>query len=314
MCGMSGWRAAGLRYHSLNYFLRNKFGHKVWKVSVDARLGCPNTDGVVGTGGCIFCNIGSFSPSRRQPEAAIPQQLLDGMDRLRVRHNVDQFIAYFQPATNTYAPLAQLRAMWDEAIAVPGVVGLSIGTRPDCVPDDVLDLLADFAKRTWVVVEYGLQTTHDRTLDWMNRGHHYSAFLDAVRRTRLRGLDIAAHVILGLPGETRDDMLATAREIARLQLHAVKLHNLYAAKDTLLAAQVANGQVVLPDRDDYVAWVVDFLEVLPPQCVIDRLSADAPPDYLVAPQWCADKSAVRRAVEAEFHRRGTWQGASCAQP
>lgn len=308
MCGTPEWRDAGLRYNSFRHFLQRKFGSRVWKVSLDGHFGCPNADGAVGTGGCVFCNIRSFSPSRRLRIAAVRGQLEEGIRRLQARHRLHRFIAYFQPATNTYAPVAQLRALWAEALAVPGVVGLSVGTRPDCVPDDVLDLLAEFARQTWVCVEYGLQTIHDRSLDWMNRGHHYNAFLDAIERTRLRRLDIGAHVILGLPGETGDDMLATAREIARLRLHAVKLHNLYAVKHTPLADQVASGQVMLPDRDQYVRWVADFLEVLPADCVIDRLSGDAPPEFLVAPQWCADKSAVRMAIEAELERRDSWQG------
>jgi radical SAM protein (TIGR01212 family) len=308
MAGTPRWRASGLRYHSLNFFLRSKFGSRVRKVSVDGQLGCPNTDGTLGTGGCVFCNIGSFSPSRRLQIASVSQQLQEGIRRLQARQRVNRFIAYFQPATNTYAPFQRLRQLWTEAIAVPGVVGLTIGTRPDCAPDDVLDLLAEFSGRTWTCVEYGLQTIHDRSLDWMNRGHHYEAFLDAVERTRLRGLDIGAHVILGLPGETRQDMLATAREIARLQLHAVKLHNLYAVKHTLLADQVTFGQTVLPERDEYVQWVVDFLELLPPECVIDRLSGDAPPEFLVGPKWCLDKAAVRAAIDAELQRRDSWQG------
>jgi radical SAM protein (TIGR01212 family) len=308
MNGTPDWREAGLRYHSFRHFLRRKFGSRVWKISVDGRFGCPNADGTVSSGGCVFCNIRSFSPSRRLPRASVRQQLEEGIRRLRVRYQVDRFIAYFQPATNTYAPVERLRELWAEALAMPGVVGLAIGTRPDCVPDDVLDLLAQFARRTWVTVEYGLQTIHDRSLDWMNRGHHYDAFLDAIERTRPRRLDMGAHVILGLPGETRDDMLATAREIGRLGLHAVKLHNLYAVKYTALAEQVASKQVMLPERDEYVQWVVDFLELLPPECVIDRLSGDAPPEFLVAPRWCLDKPAILAAINTELDRRNTWQG------
>ncbi len=256
----------------------------------------------------MFCNIRSFSPSRHLHTPSISQQLAVGIERLKRRHRVDHFIAYFQPATNTYAPVEKLRALWEEAAGYPGVVGLAIGTRPDCVPDVVLDLLEDFAQRRWVSVEYGLQTIHDRSLDWMNRGHHYDAFLDAILRTQRRGLDVGAHVILGLPGETREDMQATAREIARLRLQSVKLHNLYAVKNTVLAEQVAAGDVVLPRQDQYVAWVADFLELLPPDCVIDRLSGDARPEYLVAPQWCLDKALVRSEIENELGRRGSWQG------
>ena len=217
-------------------------------------------------------------------------------------------MAYFQPGTNTYGPIDRLRLAYQEATSHPDVVGLAIGTRPDCVGEEILDLLADLARRTWVVVEYGLQTIHDRTLDLLNRGHHYDAFLDAYRRTRRRNLDVAVHVILGLPGESREDMRATARELARLEIHSVKLHNLYAVRNTVLADQVAAGRVRLPEFHEYVGYVVDFLEELPGDVVIERLCGDAPPEYLVGPAWCLDKAAVRSAVEAEFRRRGTCQG------
>ncbi len=185
-------------------------------------------------------------------------------------------MAYFQPATNTYGPLDRLRGLYEEALGHPQVVGLAIGTRPDCAGEAVLDTLAELSARTWLTIEFGLQTIHDRTLDWLERGHGVGAFLDAARRTRQRGLEMGVHVILGLPGESPADMLATARCLARLGVASVKLHNLYAVRGTRLAELLAAGQVRLPERDEYVRWVVDFLEVLPPGCVIDRLSGDAP--------------------------------------
>jgi uncharacterized protein len=187
-------------------------------------------------------------------------------------------------------------------------VGLAVGTRPDCVGEPVLDLLGELSRKTWVVIEFGLQTIHDRTLDRIHRGHHYDAFLDACRRTRQRGIDVGVHVILGLPGESMDDMRATAEKLAALDIHSVKLHNLYAVHDTILAEQVAAGTMKLPELPEYVQWAVDFLERLPAAVVIDRLSGDAPPDYLVGPKWCLDKAAVQAAIEAEFRRRGSWQG------
>jgi hypothetical protein len=188
------------------------------------------------------------------------------------------------------------------------VVGLIIGTRPDCASEEVLDLLARLAERTWLVIEYGLQTVHDRTLDRLGRGHHFDAFLDAYRRTRQRNLNVGVHVILGLPDESPDDMLTTARTIAALELHSVKPHNLYAVRNTVLADEVAAGRIRLPEFHEYVGYLVDFLEELPEGFVIERLCGDAPPQYLVGPQWCLDKAAVRTAVEAEFQRRGTRQG------
>jgi radical SAM protein (TIGR01212 family) len=302
------WRAAGLRYYAYNFFLRSRFGHRVQKVSVDAGFTCPNVDGKVARGGCTFCDNRSFSPSRRLPRQTVLGQIDEGVRRLKRRYGVDHFLAYFQPATNTYAPVSRLRPLYEEALAHPQVVGLAVGTRPDCVPEDVLDLLSELAGRTYLSVEFGLQTIHDRSLDWMNRGHHYDAFLDAMQRSRGRGFEICAHVMLGLPDESRADMLATAREITRLGLDAVKIHNLYAVKNTRLAEQVAAGEVRLLERDEYIATLVDFLELLPPSCVVERISGDAPRDYFIAPAWCLDKPAVRAALDAEFVRRGTYQG------
>lgn len=302
------WRAAGLRYHAYNFYLQRRFGGRVQKVSLDAGFTCPNVDGTVATGGCVFCDNRSFSPSRRVPRTAIAGQLDEGIRRLRWRYEVDRFLAYFQPATNTYAPVERLRPLYTEAIAHPQVVGLVIGTRPDCVPADVLDLLEELAGRTYLSVEYGLQTIHDRSLDWMNRGHHHDAFLDAIERSRGRGFEICAHVILGLPGESHDDMLATARELARLRVDAVKLHNLYAVKNTPLADWVTAGEVQLMERDGYVRAVVEFLELLPAECIVERVSGEAPPQYLVGPAWCLDKPGLRAALDAEFRRRDTWQG------
>jgi radical SAM protein (TIGR01212 family) len=303
------WRGAGLRYYSYNHFLHHKFGARVQKVSIDAKFTCPNVDGTVAVGGCTFCDNRSFSPSRRLPRQAICDQIDEGIRQLKRRyHAVDQFIAYFQPATNTYAPVDRLREVYEEALAHEQVVGLAIGTRPDCVPDDVLDLLGEIAQRTYLSVEYGLQTIHDRSLDWMNRGHHYDAFLDAMARSSGRGFEICAHVMLGLPGETHACMMATAGEVARLGLDAVKIHNLYAVKNTALAEQVARGEVSLMERAEYIATVVDFLELLPSTILVERISGDAPPDYFIGPAWCLDKPAVRLALDAEFVRRDTWQG------
>jgi radical SAM protein (TIGR01212 family) len=304
------WLASGLLYHRLNFFYQKRFGFKVWKLTLDAGCSCPNRDGTLATSGCTFCDPESFSISRRRGWRSIAEQVDEGVGRLKRRYAAERFVAYFQPGTNTYGPIDQLRKAWQDGISRPDVIGLTIGTRPDCAGEDtfVLDHLAEMAKQTWVMVEYGLQTIHDRTLDRLNRGHHYDAFLDAYRRTRQRNLDVGVHVILGLPGESRDDMLATARELAKLEIHSIKLHNLYAVRNTALAEQVFAGQVRLPELSEYVEWVADFLEELPENVVIDRLCGDAPPEYLMGPQWCLNKAAVRAAVEAELRRRKTFQG------
>jgi hypothetical protein len=296
----------------------------VQKVSVDAGFTCPNVDGTVATGGCTFCDNRSFSPSRRLPRLGIGGQIDESIARMRLRYRkCRDFLAYFQPATNTYAPVEKLRIVYEEALAHPQIVGLVIGTRPDCVPNEVLDLLEELVsldsrdptgrrraadEHTYISLEFGMQSMHNRSLDWMNRGHHHDAMLDAVERSRGRGFEIGAHVILGLPGETHDDMLQTADEVGRLKLDAVKIHNLYCVKNTPLADQVARGEVQLMERADYVRTVVDFIERLPPAMIVDRISGDAPPDYFIGPTWCLDKPAVKNALLAEFARRGSWQG------
>jgi radical SAM protein (TIGR01212 family) len=302
------WRSAGYFYHSLKFFYNNRFGCRIRKLTLDAGCGCPNRDGKIDTLGCIFCDPQSFNISRRLGIISVKDQIENGIARLKNRYGTTKYVAYFQPGTNTYGPVADLEQAYREAIRHPDVVGLAVGTRPDCVDEPILDVLAEIAKDTWVVVEYGLQTIHNRTLDRIHRGHHYDAFLDAYRRTRQRGLDIGVHVILGLPGETGKDMQATARALAEVEIHSIKLHQLYAVRNTTLANQLDAGDVRLPEFDEYVKYVVDFLEETPERVVIERLCGDAPPDYLVGPSWCRNKAAVRPAVEAEFRRRGTFQG------
>lgn len=303
------WRVAGLPYFAANFHLRQRFGARVQKVSIDAGFTCPNVDGSVATGGCTFCDNRSFSPSRRLPRAGILGQIDQSLVRMQLRYRkCRDYLAYFQPATNTYAPVERLRRVYEEALSHPRIVGLVVGTRPDCVPDDVLDLLEELAARTYVAVEYGMQTMHNRSLDWMNRGHHHDAMIDAVERSRGRGFEIGAHIMLGLPGESHDDMLATAREVGRLELDAVKIHNLYCVKGTPLADQVASGEVRLLERAEYVNILVDFVELLPPTMIVDRISGDAPPDYFVGPSWCLDKPAVLLALREEMSCRDSWQG------
>jgi len=329
------------RYYAFSRFLRERFGAKVYRVTIDAGFTCPNVDGTVAVGGCVYCDNRSFSPNRRLPRATIREQVNRGVEILQNRYQATRFLAYFQAATNTYAPAAKLKKLYDEALEHPQVVGLAIGTRPDCLPDDVLALIESYARARYVCLELGLQTIHDRSLDWMNRGHHYDAFVEAVERldqrfalapggihrfapaecsesshatepkrkaAALAQLDLCAHVILGLPGESHDDMLATADALAKLPIHAVKIHNLHVVKDTPLEKMHERGEARMFERDEYVQVVCDFLERLRPDMVIHRLSGDAPPDYLVAPLWCLDKPALLRAIHEELERRDSWQG------
>lgn len=302
------------RYYPLSRFLRQRFGGRVYRVSVDGGFTCPNVDGTVARGGCVYCDNRSFSPARRQGRVPVSEQLRRGIAIQQQRHGADRFLAYFQAGTNTYAPLEKLRRLFDEALAHPQVVGLAIGTRPDSVPNPVLDLLQEYARDRFVCLELGLQTRHDRSLDWMNRGHHFDAFVDAVYRCQNRGLDLCVHVILGLPGESRDDMLATADAIAALPVHGVKIHNLHVVRDTPMEAMYHRGEVRMMEFEEYVEVVCDFLERLPPELVVHRLNGDAPPDWLIAPTWCLDKPSILRAIQQELQRRDSRQGQHYRRP
>jgi hypothetical protein len=296
------------RYHTLAAFHRRRFGAPVWRVTVDGGFTCPNVDGTVAKGGCVYCDNSSFNPNRRLPRATIAAQLELGIQILAGRHGAERFHAYFQPATNTYAPLDKLRRLYDQAFDHPQVEGLVIGTRPDCVPDSVLDLIDDYARRKYVCLELGLQTKHDRSLDWMNRGHHLDQFLDAVHRCRGRYFDLAVHLIFGLPGESREDMLATIDLVAQLPVQAVKIHNLHVVKDTPLEKMYMAGEAPMLTMDAYVNLVCDALERVPAEMVVQRLGGEAPPDFLIAPLWCLDKQGLLRAIDAELDQRDSWQG------
>ena len=296
------------RYRALSAYLRERFGARVRSVTIDAGFTCPNVDGTVTTGGCVYCDNRSFSPNRRLPRSTIRAQVERGIEILSKRYESEKFIAYFQAGTNTHGAVDKLRRLYDEAVDHPLVVGLAVGTRPDSVPDEVLDLLEEYARRMPVWLELGLQTIHDRSLDWMNRGHHFDAFLDAVARCRGRGFELCTHVILGLPGESHADMMATADAVASLPLSSVKVHNLYAVSGTPLADMVERGEVRLLGRDEYVGLICDFLERLPPEMVIHRLQGEAPPEFLVGPKWCLDKGLLLEAIDAELVRRDSRQG------
>lgn len=305
------WRSRGYRYHPLGEAMRELFGCNVWKVSVDAGFSCPNIDGRVGRGGCVFCNIASFSPSRRLtgPDVSIGKQIDEGIRQLRRRYGkAKKFLAYFQPSTNTDAPPERLEILYREALEHPEIIGLAIGTRPDALPDDVLDLLARLSERHFLQLEIGLQSIHRKSLDFLNRHYDYATFLDAFRRSRERGLRLGVHLILGLPGEDRRDVLETADEMARLRPDGVKLHNLCIVRNTPLATIWRSENLRLPTLPDYASLVVDFLERMPPKTVVERISGEAANEDLLAPDWARIKHAARNAVDQEFRRRGTYQG------
>lgn len=300
------WR--GKRFNSYNRTLREKFGARVYKIGLRLDFTCPNRDGKVAVGGCIYCNNASHTAKNYRPRSSVTEQLARGADAVRRRHQAEKFIAYFQSYTNTYETTARLESLYREALDFPGVVGIAVATRPDCVPDDVLDLLAGVGKDTYLWLELGLESMYDRTLAWINRGHDLRAYLDAVERAKQRGLRICTHLILGFPGESREEMLATPHLLNRLQIDGVKLHNLYVIKDTVLEKLYRQGEVSLLGREEYVSLVVDFLELLRSEVVIHRLSGETYRAITVAPEWSVDKIGVHNAIHDELESRDTWQG------
>ena len=300
------WR--GKRFNSFNRELRDVFNARVYKIGLRLDFTCPNRDGTVAVGGCIYCNNASHTPRDYRPRSSVTAQLEQGARAIERRHKAEKFIAYFQSYTNTYDAAARLEKLYREALDFPGVVGLAIATRPDCVPDATLDLIRDLSKQTYLWLELGLESMYDRTLDWVNRGHDLNDYLDAVERAKARDLRICTHLILGFPGETRDDILATPALLNRLGIDGVKLHNLHVIQNTPLEKLYQRGQVPLFARDEYVDLVVEFLELLNPQVIIHRLSGETYRAITVAPDWSIDKIGVHNAVFKAFEDRDTWQG------
>ena len=300
------WR--GKRFNSYNRTLRAVFSARVYKVGLRLDFTCPNRDGTVAVGGCVYCNNASHTPQDYRPRTSVREQLEKGAQAIHKRHKAEKFIAYFQSYTNTYDSAARLEKLYREALDFPGVVGLAIATRPDCLPDDTLDLLASLAQETYLWLEIGLESMYDRTLAWVNRGHDLASYVDAVERAHERNLRVCTHLIFGFPGESRQEMLATAHLMNRLAIDGIKLHNLHVIKDTALEKLYHRGQVPLFSRAEYVELVVDFLEFLNPKTTVHRLSGETYRAITVAPEWSIDKIGVHNAIYACMERRDTWQG------
>ena len=298
------------RYRDFNSYLREIFGDRVQKISLDAGLNCPNRDGTISDRGCIFCNRrGSGTGDMINYGLSIDNQILEGCKFMEKRYKANKFIAYFQSFTNTYAPLHRLKELYDQALNHPGMVGLSVATRPDCVNWDVLRLLRSYQKEYLVWIEYGLQSANDNTLSRINRGHDVACFEKSVQMANDYGLNVCAHIILGLPGETREMMLQTVLFLAGLPIKGVKVHLLYIEKKTPLALLYEKGEYRCLERDEYIELVVDVLELLPPTMVIQRLTGDPPlRAELVAPLWAEYKSGNLKLIRKRLEERNTWQG------
>ena len=297
------------RYSDYNGYLREIFGERVQKIPLDAGLGCPNRDGTLGEDGCIYCDPrGSGTGAMMDHGLSIDEQIARGRRFAETRYGAKKYIAYFQSFTNTYGPLSVLKSLYDQSLEHSGVVGLSVATRPDCVNRPVMKLLASYQKNHLVWLEYGLQSAHNPTLTRIHRGHDVACFEDGVQMAHEYGLKVCAHVILGLPGETREMMLETARFLGKLSVEGVKIHLLYIVKDAPLAELYKRGKVSCLERDTYADLVVDFLELLPPDMVIQRLTGDPPAANLLAPLWAMEKSKNIELIRKRLEERNTWQG------
>ena len=296
------------RYHDFSSYLRRMFGCRVQKIIIDAGFSCPNRDGALSTAGCLYCNGKGAGSGAAQRGESISEQISRGKERLVRRYKAKKFFAYFQAFTNTYGPPHILRKTYDQAISDRDIVGLAIGTRPDCIDGEKLDLVERYTETHMVWIEYGLQSMHDRTLQAINRGHSFQDFVRAVSMTQGRDILICAHVILGLPGESKQDILDTASAVADLGIHGIKIHSLYVENHSPLARLYHAGVFKSIDQSAYVDWVVAFLERLPPNMVIQRLTGDPDPGSVLAPPWAMNKQQTLSLIQRALERRDTCQG------
>lgn len=299
------------RYHSWNYELRQVFGEKTFKVPIDGGFDCPNRDGTVAKGGCTFCTVSGSGDLIVAPTDPLPQQFQKEVDFMHHKwSDTKKYIVYFQNFTNTHAPVEVLKKQYEQVVNLPGVVGLSIGTRPDCLPDETIDYLAELNQRLYLWVELGLQTTFEKTSDLINRAHDYPTYLQAVEKLRKKNIRVCTHLINGLPGETYDMMLENVqRTILDSDIQGIKLHLLHLMKKTRMVKDYREGRLKFLSQADYTRLICDQLEMIPAEIIIHRLTGDAPRDSLIGPAWSLKKWEVLNGIDEELKRRQTFQGA-----
>ena len=296
------------RYHTWNYHLRQTFGHKVFKVALDGGFDCPNRDGTVAYGGCTFCSAagsGDFAGNRVDD---LTTQFQDIKDKMHSKWKDGKYMAYFQAYTNTHGPIEELKEKFESVLSQEGVVGISIATRPDCLPDEVVEYLAELNKRTYLWVELGLQTVHERTALLINRAHDYQCYVEGVNKLRKHNIRICSHIINGLPLESYDMMMTTAKEVAKLDVQGIKIHLLHLLKGTPMVKQYEKGMLEFLSLENYVSLVCDQLEILPPEMIVHRITGDGPIDLMIGPMWSVNKWEVLNSIDAELKRRDSWQG------
>ena len=295
-------------YNDYGTWLRQRFPYKVQKISVDAGFTCPNRDGRLGTGGCIYCNNDSFNPSYCQREKSVKQQLVEGKEFFRRKYPEMRYMAYFQAFTNTYSTLDHLKSLYEEALDVEDVVGLVIGTRPDCIDDTLLDYLTQLARQTMVTLEYGIETANDDTLRLIRRGHDFQCVRDAVERTKGRGIVIGGHVILGLPGEDAEESVRQATMMSQLGLDVLKIHQMQIIRGTRLAQMYAENPFHLYSPEEYSELIVRYLEHLSEDMVVERFASQSPKEMLIAPKWGLKNYELTNLIVNKMKREGRRQG------
>ena len=296
------------RYHTWNYHLRNKFGCKVMKIALNAGFTCPNIDGTKGYGGCTYCSELGSGEFAGNADDSIIMQFESVRQNMHKKWRDGKYMPYFQAHTNTYAPVEILKSRFESVLRQSGVVGISVATRADCLPDDVVDYISELNERTYLIVELGLQSVFDQTGQRINRCHTFSEFIDGYNKLKERGINICIHLIDGLPGETQDMMIESAYRVGQLRPHCVKLHLLHILKDTVMEKQYLRGDIVPLTKDEYVDTIVRQLEVIPPEVVIQRLTGDGARDSLIAPLWSLKKFEVLNAIDKLMLDRDTYQG------
>ncbi len=294
-------------YNQFSAVLKNKFGVKVYKITLDAGFSCPNRDGTVSNGGCIFCDDGGSFSKAHSNLLSVDEQVKIGAKTLSERFGAEKFMSYFQAFSNTYKPVNELEKIYNSALNHPDVVGISIGTRPDCIDDDKIKLISSFKDDYYTWLEYGLQSVHDKTLKKINRGHDFECFLKAYEKTKEAGINVCVHVIFGL-WENHDEIMQTAQTLAKLGVDGVKIHMLCALENTKLAEMYSAGEIDFMSEDEYVQTVCDFLEYLPPDTTIHRLAGNGHRKILIAPRWIGKKFEVLNKIDNEFIKRNSYQG------
>ena len=298
------------RYYDFSAYLSEHFSFKVQKISLNAGFTCPNRDGTVGYGGCTYCNNQTFNPAYCHTDKSVTEQLEEGKHFFARKYSDMRFLAYFQAYTNTYGELQELKRKYEEALTVPDVVGIVIGTRPDCMPEELLDYLEELNRRTFLIVEYGIESTDNETLHRINRGHTFEQAVQAVCRTAERGIRVGAHIILGLPGETKEMLMKQAGILSKLPLTTLKLHQLQLIKGTRMAAEYESRpqDFHLYTADEYIDLVIDYIEHLRPDMVLERFVSQSPKELLIAPDWGLKNHEFTDKVKRRMRERDAWQG------